>query len=117
MKTSHTSIFAALLVATSAFGGASAAFAANSGDYYVGVSEAPVYQSVTVERTGAAVVAPEVRSGGDGEYYAGISRDPIDRLTTGSITSGSVSNAVRGGATPFTPNGGEGQYYQGLNRR
>lgn len=117
MKISHTSVFAALLVASSAFGGASTAFAASDGDYYLGASTTPVYQSVSVARTGAAVVAPQVQSGGDGEYYAGISREPIDRLTTGSITTGSISNDVRGVVTPVTPKGGEGEYYQGLNRR
>jgi len=108
MKTTINTALAALVAASTVFGGASAAFA--GGSYYEGANASPI-ERVELPRTGAAVVVNGVTTGGEGDYYAGIDRVAVDNISTGSIANG-VS-----GATPAVQSGGEGEYYPGLNRR
>ncbi|SIQ59727.1 hypothetical protein SAMN05880582_102247 [Rhizobium sp. RU20A] len=96
-----TKTIASLIVAAVAFGSASSAFA--DGNYYNGVSEAPLFQGRAASTAGTAAA---VNNGGDGTYYTGASRTGVDAVSTGSI--------VRGAAPQTAIENGD--YYPGLSR-
>ena len=92
---------ATLVIAAAALGSASSAFA--TGNYYNGVSDAPIFQGRAASTAGTAA---RVNNGGDGTYYSGVSRTPVDTLATGSV--------VRGAAPQSAVENGD--YYPGLSR-
>lgn len=101
MRNSVKLFAASAIFASVSFGVASAA--PGDGDYYTGISRAPIVEGYGSSAMGGPV--PTIVPGGESAYYEGVSREPaVDVMSTGSIS---------GGASPMIKLD-SGDYYQGL---